>query len=84
MGWEGISPCQFCLRAGRYGSWELLASSPAVTRAALRLRKGAWFTYECNLNIPRCHETRIDNWLAPEMSKAYPVCTGRWRLSSRG
>ena len=28
MGWEGIHLYQFCLRAGRYGSSELSASSP--------------------------------------------------------
>ncbi len=31
MGWEGIHLFQFCLRAARYGSWELSASSPDVT-----------------------------------------------------
>jgi len=46
MGWEGIHLYQFCLRAARYGSLELSASSPDVTLAALRLRKGARFTYE--------------------------------------
>ncbi len=40
MGWEGIHLHQFCLRAARYGSGELSASSPEVTLAALRLRKG--------------------------------------------
>jgi hypothetical protein len=40
MGWEGCHLYQFCLRAGRFGSWELSASSPDVTLAALRLRKG--------------------------------------------
>ena len=34
MGWEGIHLYQFCLRAARYGSWELSASSPEVTLAA--------------------------------------------------
>ena len=46
MGWEGIHLYQFCLRAARYGSWKLSASSPEVTLAALRLRKGARFTYK--------------------------------------
>jgi len=46
MGWEGIHLYQFCLRAARYGSWELSASSPEVTLAALRLRKRARFAYE--------------------------------------
>ena len=43
MGWDGIHLYQFCLRAARYGSWELSASSPDVTLAAPRLRKGARF-----------------------------------------
>jgi Plasmid pRiA4b ORF-3-like protein len=40
MGWEGIHLYDFELRAARYGSWELSASSPDVTLASLRLRKG--------------------------------------------
>ena len=46
MGWEGIHLYQFCLRSRRYGSWEVSASSPGMVLAALRLRKGARFTYE--------------------------------------
>jgi hypothetical protein len=76
MGWEGIHLYQFCLRAARYSSWELLASSPDVTLAALRLRKGARFTYEYDLNIPWRHEVRIENWLEREAGKAYPACIG--------
>jgi hypothetical protein len=74
MGWEGIHLYQFCLRAARYGSWELSASSPDVTLAALRLRKGARFTYEYDLNIPWRHEIRIENQLGLEAGKAYPAC----------
>ena len=44
MGWEGIHLYQFSLRSRRYGSWEVSASSPDVTVAALKLRKGARFT----------------------------------------
>jgi hypothetical protein len=40
MGWEGIHLYVFRLRAGRYGSWELSTSSPDVTLADLRFRKG--------------------------------------------
>ncbi len=75
MGWEGIHLYQFCLRAARYGSWELSASSPEVTLAALRLRKGARFIYEYDLNIPWRHEVRIEE-NRPEAGKTYPVCTG--------
>ncbi len=58
MGWEGIHIYQFCLRAKRLGSWELSASSPDVTLAALQLRRGARFIYEYDLNIPWRHELR--------------------------
>ena len=76
MGWEGIHLYQFCLRAARYGSWELSASSPGVTLKALCLRKGARFAYEYDLNIPWRHEVRIENRMEPEGGKAYPVCIG--------
>jgi hypothetical protein len=46
MGSEGYHLYQFCLRARRFGSWDLSASSPDVTLAALKLRKGARFVYE--------------------------------------
>lgn len=76
MGWEGIHLFQFCLRAVRYGSSELSASSPDVTLAALRLRKGARFIYEYDLNIPWRQEIRIEDRLRPDAGKTYPVCTG--------
>jgi hypothetical protein len=52
MGWEGIHLYDFHLRAERYGSWEVAASSPDVTLAALRLRKGAR-SYTSTTRIPR-------------------------------
>ena len=76
MGWEGIHLYDFHLRAARYGSWEVAASSPDVTLAALRFRKGARFIYEYDLNIPWRHEVRIEDRLEPEARKTYPVCTG--------
>ena len=76
MGWEGIHLYQFRLRAARYGSSELSASSPDVTLVALRLRKGARFIYEYDLNIPWQHEMRIEDRLEPEAGKAYPACAG--------
>jgi Plasmid pRiA4b ORF-3-like protein len=75
MGWEGIHLSEFHLRAARYGSWELAASSPDITLAALRLRKGARFIYEYDLNIPWRHEVRIEDRLEPDARKTYPVCT---------
>jgi Plasmid pRiA4b ORF-3-like protein len=76
MGWEGIHLYDFHLRAARYGSWEVAASSPDVTLAALRFRKGARFIYEYDLNIPWRHEVRIEDRLELEARKTYPVCTG--------
>lgn len=76
MGWEGIHLYQFCLRSSRYGSWEVSALSPDVTLAELRLRKGARFAYEYDLNIPWRHEIRIGDHLPAEPGKAYPRCTG--------
>lgn len=77
MGWEGIHLFQFRLRAARYGSWELSAASPDVTLAALRLRRGARFAYEYDLNIPWRHEMRVEeDRLAAEPGTAYPACTG--------
>ena len=76
MGWEGIHLYVFRFRAARYGSWELSASSPDVTLANLRFRKGARLIYEYDLNIPWCHEVRIEDRLQREARKAYPVCTG--------
>ena len=74
MGSEGIHLYQFCLRAARYGSAELSASSPDVTLAALQFRKVARFVYEYDLNIPWRHEVRIEDRQQPEVGKAYPAC----------
>jgi hypothetical protein len=60
MGSEGIHLYQFSLRAARYGSPELSASSPDVTLAALRLRNGARVRYEYDLNVPWRHEVRLE------------------------
>ena len=76
MGWEGLHLYQFSLRAIRYGSSELSASSPDVTLAALRLRQGARLLYEYDLNIPWRHEVRIEDHLPAEPGKTYPRCTG--------
>ena len=76
MSWEGIHLYVFRLRAARYGSWELSASSPNVALADLRFRKGARIIYEYDLNIPWRHEVRIEDQLKREARKIYPVCTG--------
>jgi len=75
MGWEGIHLYQFCFRSRRYGSWEVSASSPDITLAALKLRRGARFTYEYDLNIPWRHEVRIEeSRLDAEPGKVLPRC----------
>ena len=75
MGWEGIHLYQFCLRSRRYGSWEVSASSPDITLAALKLRRGARFTYEYDLNIPWRHEVKIEeSRLNAEPGKVHPRC----------
>lgn len=74
MGWQGIHLFQFHLRAIRYGSWEVAARSPDVTLESLRLRKGARFAYEYNLNIPWRHEVRLEERLEPTPKRAYPFC----------
>jgi Plasmid pRiA4b ORF-3-like protein len=76
MGWEGIHLYVFRLRAARYGSWELSASSPDVSLADLRFRKGARLIYEYDLNIPWRHEVRIEARLELDARKTYPFCTG--------
>lgn len=76
MGWDGIHLYVFRLRAARYGSWELSASSPDVILADLRFRKGTRLIYEYDLNIPWRHEVRIEDRLGREARKIYPACTG--------
>ncbi len=74
MGWEGIHLFQFHLRAIRYGSLEVSARSPEVTLESLRLRRGARFAYEYDLNIPWRHEIRLEERLEPVPKRAYPFC----------
>lgn len=76
MGWEGIHLFQFCLRAAHYGSFDLCADSPNVTLAELQLRKGTRFLYEYDLNIPWCHEVRVEDRLEGQLGKSYPRCIG--------
>jgi hypothetical protein len=48
-------------------------------------RKGARFVYDYDLNIPWCHEVRIEDQRQPEEGKAYPACIGgSWRLPAGG
>ena len=74
MGWESWHLFQFQLRAIGFGSWELSARSPDITLEELRLRKGARFVYEYDLNIPWRHELRLEERLDPVPRRAYPYC----------
>ena len=74
MGWEGIHLFQFDLRATRFGSSELCGESPDVSLGELRLRKGARFIYEYDLNIPWEHEVRLETELPMKSRGVYPHC----------
>jgi hypothetical protein len=74
MGWEGIHLFQFHLRAVRYGSPELSASSPQATLESFRLRTGSRFIYEYDLNLPWRHEVRIEQHIEPEAGRPCPLC----------
>lgn len=62
------------MRIEPYGSWELSARSPEITLESLRLRKGARFAYEYDLNIPWRHEIRLEERLEPVAKRVYPFC----------
>jgi Plasmid pRiA4b ORF-3-like protein len=74
MGWEGIHPFRFHLRAARYGSPELSASSPEATLESFGLRAGSRFIYEYDLNAAWRHELRVEQQRAPEAGTLYPLC----------
>ena len=74
MGQEGIHRFQFHLRAVRYGSAELSATSPGVDLASFRLRTGSRFAYEYDLDVPWRHETRVEPQVQPEAGRPYPLC----------
>ncbi len=74
MGWEGIHLFQFRLRAIRYGSSEISARSPEITLASLRLRQGARFGYDYDMNVPWRHEIRLEARVEPNRKHAYPSC----------
>ena len=76
MGWEGTHLYQFRLRAARYGSPELAASSPEVTLAELWPREGARFAYEYDLNVPWRHEVRVERRSGVKAGKSHPACVG--------
>ena len=75
MGWESIHLFQFRLRAVQYGSSEISARSPEITLASLRLRQGARFGYDYDMNVPWHHEIRLEERVEPNPKHAYP---SRW------
>jgi hypothetical protein len=74
MGWEGLHLFQFMLRARRFGSRELAARSPDVSLAKLRLRVGARFRYEYDLNTPWEHEVRLESRHEADPQRTYHIC----------
>lgn len=74
MGWERIHLFMFDLRATHFGSSELGCRSPSISLEDLKLRKGARFIYEYDLNVPWEHEVRLEAQLQLEPGKAYPHC----------
>jgi hypothetical protein len=74
MGWEGIHLFQFTLRATRFCSPELAARSPDVPLSELRLRLGARFRYEYDLNGPWEHEVRLEGRHEADPQTTYPIC----------
>lgn len=76
MGWEGIHLYQFVVRTVRYGSWETGARPANASLADLKLRLGARFVYEYDLNIPWEHEVRLEIRLPVDPKARYPICTG--------
>lgn len=75
MGWEGIHLFAFDLRAKQYGSYELGARSPEVALGDLKIRVGARFVYEYDLNIPWEHELRLEARSERQGGRRYPHCT---------
>jgi hypothetical protein len=53
---------------------ELGARSPDVPLSELRLRVGARFRYEYDLNIPWEHEVRLESRHEAKPQRSYPVC----------
>jgi Plasmid pRiA4b ORF-3-like protein len=78
-GWEGIHLFRFHLRAVRYGSPELSASSPDVALETLRLRPGSRFVHEYDLTAPWRHEVRVERHTEPGAGKPGP-----FRLDGHG
>ncbi len=74
MGWEGIHLFMFDFCATHFGSSELGCRSPSISPEDLKLRKGARFIYEYDLNVPWEHEVRLEAGLHPAPGRTYPHC----------
>jgi len=74
MGWEGIHPFQFTLRARRFGSRELAARAPDIPLSELRLRLGTRVRYGYDLNRPWEHEVRLESRQEADPGRRYPIC----------
>ncbi len=75
MGWEGIHPYPFCLRSAVTGRGRCRPPRLTSRSAALKLRRGARFTHEYDLNIPWRHEVKIEeSRLNAEPGKVHPRC----------
>jgi hypothetical protein len=70
MDWEGLHLYRFLLRAGQYGSSELVASSPNVSLAALRMRRGPRC---CSANFGGYHRCRLSR-PASATPRSSPAC----------
>lgn len=60
MGWEGINLFLFRIRALNCGSWALCTHSLEVALPSLKLRSGARFTHDYDLNLPSGREVRVE------------------------
>jgi hypothetical protein len=76
MGWEGLHLYEFRVRSARYGSPELCAGPADVTLESLRFRRNAKLVYVYDMGDWWAHEVRVEDRLAAEKGKRYPICVG--------
>jgi hypothetical protein len=76
MGWEGLHLHEFRVRSARYGSPELCAGPADVTLESLRFRRNAKLVYVDDMGDWWAHEVRVEDRLAAEEGKRYPICVG--------
>ena len=76
MGWDGIHLFEFCIRAVRYGSFELHGACADVLLKSFGFRQGAKFRYVYDLGAWWDHEIRLEGFQDAMPGKSYPVCIG--------